>query len=77
MTKNMGTADRAIRTVLALVVAGLYFTGRIGGIVGIVLLVIAVLFLLTSLMGWCPGYLPFRISTRARPPGGGAAAQKP
>jgi hypothetical protein len=70
MTKNMGTADRAIRTVLALIVAGLYFTGRISGIVGIVLLVIAAVFLVTSLFAWCPGYLPFRFSTRARPPGG-------
>lgn len=72
MTKNMGTADRATRTVLALVAGWLYFTGRIGGVVGIILLVAAVLFLLTSFVGVCPGYWPFRISTR-RP----AAGQPP
>ena len=72
MIKNMGAPDRAIRIVLAAVIAGLYFTGRISGVLGIVLLVIAAMFLVTSLVGWCPGYLPFRISTRARPPGGAA-----
>jgi hypothetical protein len=70
MTKNMGIVDRAIRTVLALVVTVLYFTGRISGFVAIVLLVIAGVFLLTSLVAWCPGYLPFGISTRTRPTGG-------
>jgi len=48
MTKNMGNADRAIRTILALGVAALYFTGRISGTLAIVLGVIAVVFLATS-----------------------------
>jgi hypothetical protein len=64
MTKNMGTADRAIRTLVALAVAVLYFTGRISGTVAIVLGIVAVAFLVTSLVGWCPGYLPFGLSTR-------------
>jgi hypothetical protein len=68
MTTNMGTADRVIRTVLALVVGWLYFTNRIAGTLGIVLLVIAVVFLLTSLVGVCPGYLPFGLSTRKSAP---------
>jgi hypothetical protein len=63
MAKNMGTADRVIRTILALVVGWLYFTNRIGGTLGIILLVVAVVFLLTSFVGVCPGYLPFGIST--------------
>lgn len=66
MTQNMGVADRAIRTALAVVAAGLYITGRIGGTIGLVLLVLAVVFLLTSLFGRCPLYLPFGLSTRAR-----------
>jgi K+-transporting ATPase A subunit len=66
MKKNMGTADRAIRAGLALAVAALYFTGRLSGTTGIVLLVIAIVFLLTSLVGTCPGYLPFGISTCGR-----------
>ena len=62
--KNMGTLDRAIRTVLALVVVALYFTGRISGTLAIVLGVIAVAFLVSSLVSWCPMYAPFRFSTR-------------
>lgn len=64
MTKNMGNADRAIRTILALGVAALYFTGRISGTLAIVLGVIAVVFLATSFIGWCPAYLPFGWSTK-------------
>jgi K+-transporting ATPase A subunit len=70
MTKNMGIADRVIRIVLALVVAGLYFTGRISGTLAIVLLVVGAVFLVTSLVGSCPGYLPFGLSTRGRAAGG-------
>lgn len=70
MIKNMGTADRAIRLVLALLVGGLYFSGSISGTVAIVLLVIAVVFLVTSLTARCPAYVPFGISTRQRAAGG-------
>ena len=69
MKVNMGTVDRAIRVVIALCIAVLYFTGRLGGTLGIVLGVVAILFLFTGLTGWCPGYLPFGISTRKQPPG--------
>ncbi|WP_337171411.1 DUF2892 domain-containing protein [Gemmatimonas aurantiaca] len=64
MQKNMGTLDRAIRTVLALVIVALYFTGKISGTLAIVLGVIAVAFLVSSLVSWCPMYAPFRFSTR-------------
>jgi hypothetical protein len=64
MKKNMGTIDRVIRTVIAIVIAVLYFTGQISGTVAIVLGIVAVAFLLTSLVGWCPIYKPFGISTR-------------
>ncbi len=67
MTKNMGTVDRVIRILIALAIAALYFTGRISGTVAIVLGIVALAFFLTSLVGWCPSYLPFGISTR-RPP---------
>jgi DUF2892 family protein len=72
MTKNMGTVDRVIRIVVALVIAGLYFTGRISGILGIVLLVFAVVFVITSFVARCPAYLPLGISTRGRPDAGGS-----
>jgi len=66
MTKNMGTVDRLVRTLLALGVAVLYFTGRIGGTTAIVLGVFAVVFLLTSFVSFCPLYLPLGLSTRKR-----------
>lgn len=66
MTKNMGTVDRTIRILLAIVVAVLYFTGRISGSLAIILGVIAIVFLVTSFVGWCPAYLPIGLSTRKR-----------
>lgn len=64
MKKNMGTIDRVIRTIAALAIAALYFTGQISGTAAIVLGIIAVAFLLTSFIGWCPAYLPLGLSTR-------------
>lgn len=64
MTKNMGTVDRSIRTLLALTVGVLWYTGKIGGTLAIVLGVFAVIFLVTSLFSWCPLYTPLRLSTR-------------
>ena len=63
MKKNMGTADRIIRTIIALVIAGLYFGGMISGTVAIVLAVIAAVFVLTSLVSFCPLYKLFGIQT--------------
>ena len=74
MIQNMGTTDRVIRILIALGVAVLYFTGRIGGTLALVLEIVAVVFVLTSLVGWCPGYLPFGLSTRKRPTGPSSAA---
>jgi hypothetical protein len=64
MTKNMGTLDRILRTVIAITVGVLYFTGQISGVAAIVLGVIATAFLLTSAVGSCPLYLPVGLSTR-------------
>jgi uncharacterized membrane protein YtjA (UPF0391 family) len=63
MKKNMGTADRIIRTVIALIVAALYFSGVITGTIGMVLLILAIVFVLTSLVSFCPLYTLFGIST--------------
>ena len=63
MTKNMGTADRTIRTLIAAAIAVLYFTHVISGTVAIILGIVAVAFLVTSFIGWCPSYLPFGLST--------------
>ena len=59
----MGTTDKAIRVLIAAVIAILYFTNTIGGTLGIVLLVLAGVFLLTSFISFCPLYAPFGINT--------------
>lgn len=69
MKKNMGTADRLIRTGIAVGVAALYLTGRIGGTLAIVLGIVAVVFVATSFIGWCPAYHPLGLSTCKEPSG--------
>jgi hypothetical protein len=64
MKKNMGSLDRIIRVILAIVFAILYFTGTVTGTLGIVLLVLGGIFLVTSLISFCPLYLPFKFSTK-------------
>ncbi len=66
MKKNVGTIDKAIRILVALVLAGLYLTNVVTGTLGIILLVVAVVFVLTSFIGFCPLYLPFGINTGAK-----------
>jgi small-conductance mechanosensitive channel len=66
MKKNMGSADRIIRILLAIVVAALYFTKQLSGTAAIILGIIAIIFLLTSAVGFCPLYVPFKISTRKK-----------
>ncbi len=63
MKKNMGGVDRIVRLVIAALVAVLYFAEVITGTLGIVLLVVAVIFFLTSLVSFCPLYAPFGFST--------------
>ena len=59
----MGPTDRIIRFLVAAIIAGLYFSGIISGTLGIVLLVVAGVFLLTSFISFCPLYAPFGLST--------------
>ena len=59
----MGSADKIIRFVLAIIFVALYFTGTVTGTLGIVLLVLAGVFVLTSLVSFCPLYAPFGLST--------------
>jgi hypothetical protein len=63
MPKNMGTIDRIIRTVAALGISALYLTHQITGTAAIILGVVAVIFVLTSLISFCPLYFPFKFST--------------
>jgi len=63
MKKNMGTVDKAIRILVAVVIAILFYTNVITGTIGIVLLVLAAVFVITSLISFCPLYLPFGINS--------------
>jgi len=63
MKKNMGNADRIIRIIIAAIVAALYFTNIITGTLGIVLLVLAGVFVLTSLISFCPLYAIVGLNT--------------
>jgi hypothetical protein len=63
MKKNMGIVDRLLRTLLAIVVAILYFSGQLTGTAAVVLGVFAVIFLVTSSIGFCPAYTLLGIST--------------
>jgi len=63
MKKNTGNTDRLIRIVLALVLAAVYFSGIVTGTNAIVLLTLGAIFLLTSLVGFCPLYALVGINT--------------
>jgi hypothetical protein len=63
MKKNMGSVDKLVRVLVAAVIAVLYFTDQITGTVTIILGIFAVIFLLTSAIGFCPLYLPLKLST--------------
>jgi len=63
MKKNMGTTDKTIRTIVAIVLAILYYTGTITGTFGIIILIVAAILLITSLINFCPLYPIFKINT--------------
>jgi hypothetical protein len=66
MKANMGTIDRIIRVLIAVVIIALYFANVISGTVAIVLLILSAVFILTSLVSFCPLYFPFNISTKKK-----------
>lgn len=59
----MGTIDKALRIILAIVIVVLIFLGELSGVAAVVLGIIAAVFLLTSLIGFCPLYVPLGLST--------------
>ena len=63
MKKNMGSVDKALRILVAIVIAVLFYTEVVTGVLGIVLLVLAGVFVLTSFISFCPLYLLFGINT--------------
>jgi hypothetical protein len=63
MKRNMSNTDRIVRVVIAALFAFLYFSGTVTGAFGIVLAILAAIFLLTSAISFCPLYVPFKFST--------------
>ncbi len=59
----MGTIDRLLRTAAAVLVAILFLTRQITGVFSVILGLLALIFILTSLAGTCPLYIPFKFST--------------
>jgi len=66
MKTNMGFADKIIRTIIAAVMIALYFTHVVSGTLGIVLIVLSVVFLLTSLLSFCPIYAIFGLTSKSK-----------
>jgi hypothetical protein len=63
MKKNVGSIDKVIRILMALLVITLYFTQVISGTVAVILLIVSAILILTSVISFCPIYWPFGIST--------------
>lgn len=63
MKSNVGTTDKIVRIITALLIGVLYFFNIVSGTLAVVLGVVAVIFLLTSFISFCPLYLPFGINT--------------
>jgi hypothetical protein len=66
MKRNMSNLDRIIRVIIAALFAYLYFGGIVTSVFGIILVVLGAVFLLTSIVAFCPLYVPFKISTFKR-----------
>jgi len=71
MKKNMGSADRAIRLIIATLIVTLYFTNVLTGALAVILLILAAVFAVTSLAGNCPLYslVGFHTSKTKEPQG--------
>jgi hypothetical protein len=63
MKSNLGTIDRSIRLVIAAILIILYFVHVLSGTLGIILLILSGIFIVTGILGFCPLYLPFKLST--------------
>ena len=61
--KNIGKSDKIVRVLIAVLFTVLFLNHVVTGIVGVILVILAGVFLLTSVVGTCPLYLPFKINT--------------
>ena len=63
MQKNMGPLDRALRVLVTIVIGILYLAGQISGTAAIILGIFALIFIITSIVSFCPLYFPLKLST--------------
>jgi hypothetical protein len=63
MKKNVGSIDKVVRILMAVVVIVLFFTHVISGTLAVILLIVSAILILTSVISFCPIYWPFGIST--------------
>ena len=61
--KNIGKADKIVRVLIAVLFTFLFLNQVVTGVMGVILVILAGVFLLTSVVGTCPLYLPFKINT--------------
>jgi hypothetical protein len=66
MKANMGSTDKMVRIIIAIVIAILFFTNVISGTLGIILLILAGVFVLTSLISFCPLYPIVGMNTKKK-----------
>ena len=66
MKANMGSADKVVRILVAILIGVLWYMGQITGTAATILLALAVIFIATSFMSFCPLYLPFGFSTKKK-----------
>ncbi len=64
MQQNMSGIDKTVRLLIAFIIAMLYFSNVISGTVALVLGIVAAIFVVTSLVGFCPLYVPFKFTTK-------------
>jgi hypothetical protein len=64
MKKNVGTIDKVIRILIAVVVVVLYFTHVITGALALILLAVSAVLVATSLLSFCPIWLALGLSTK-------------
>ncbi len=66
MKKNMGSFDRTLRIILAIVLGVLILLNQFSGLGAIIFGIVAIIFVITGIVGFCPLYLPFKINTCQR-----------
>lgn len=63
MKHNMGTADRVVRAIIAVILAYLVFSKTVGGVLAVILAIVALAMAVTAAFAYCPPYERLGINT--------------